>query len=118
MLLAIDIGNSHIVGGIFDQQHLRAAWRLSTDPTKTADEYGILSLSLLDSHGLSPSDITGCIMSSVVPPMTLIFKTMAQGFFKQHPVLVSHESPLGLTLQYQHPQEIGTDRLVQRGRSL
>ena len=112
MLLAIDIGNSHIVGGIFEQQHLRADWRLATDQTKTPDEYGILSLSLLKSHGIAPSDITGCIISSVVPPITVVFETMVKTFFQQDPILVSFQSPLGLTLRYEHPQEIGTDRLV------
>lgn len=112
MLLAIDIGNSHIVGGIFEGQHLRAAWRLATDPTKTADEYGILSLSLLDSHGLSTQDVSGCIMSSVVPPITQILESMVQTFFEQTPILVTPQSPLGLTLRYPNPQEIGTDRLV------
>ncbi len=112
MLLAIDIGNSHIVGGIFEGKQLRAAWRLATDQTKTADEYGILSLSLLDSHGLSTKDVSGCIMSSVVPPITQILESMVQTFFQQRPILVSPQSPLGLTLSYPNPQEIGTDRLV------
>ncbi len=112
MLLAIDIGNSHIVGGIFDGQQLRAAWRLATNQTKTADEYGILSLSLLDSYGVSPKDISGCIMSSVVPPITLTLKSMVQTFFQLSPILVTPESPLGLTLRYPNPREIGTDRLV------
>ncbi len=112
MLLTIDIGNSHIVGGIFEQQHLRAAWRLATDQTKTVDEYGILTLSLLDSHGISPSNITGSIISSVVPPITVLFESVVQTFFRQDPILVSFKSPLGLKLSYQHPQEIGTDRLV------
>ncbi|GJL51247.1 MAG: type III pantothenate kinase [Nitrospirales bacterium] len=112
MLLAIDIGNSHIVGGIFDHEHLRAAWRLATDQTKTTDEYGILSLSLLDSYSISTSQITGCIISSVVPPITVVFESMVKTFFKQNPIIVSYKSPLGLSLRYQHPQEIGTDRLV------
>ncbi|WP_447971788.1 type III pantothenate kinase [Nitrospira sp. M1] len=112
MLLAIDIGNSHIVGGIFEQQHLGAAWRFATDHTKTTDEYGILLLSLLNAHGLQPSDITGCIISSVVPPITVVFESMVKAFFNQSPILASFKSPLGLTLRYAHPQEIGTDRLV------
>ncbi|GJL55186.1 MAG: type III pantothenate kinase [Nitrospirales bacterium] len=112
MLLAIDIGNSHIVGGIFEHQHLSAAWRLATDHTKTTDEYGILLLSLLNSYAIQPSDITGCIISSVVPPITVVFDSMVKTFFNHHPIFASWESPLGLTLRYQHPQEIGTDRLV------
>ncbi|MCA9472198.1 MAG: type III pantothenate kinase [Nitrospirales bacterium] len=112
MLLAIDIGNTHIVGGIFENDHLRASWRLATDHTKTSDEYGILSLALLNSHRIAQSNITGCIISSVVPPLTIVFETMVQTYFGQHALVVNSQSPLGLTLRYQHPEEIGTDRLV------
>ena len=112
MLLAIDIGNSHIVGGIFEDNSLRADWRLATDHTKTADEYGIFFLSLLNSHRIAQANITGCIISSVVPPLTVTFQTMVQTYFEQQALVVNSQSPLGLTLRYQHPEEIGTDRLV------
>ena len=112
MLLAIDIGNSHIVGGVFEKDQLRTDWRFATDHTKTADEYGILFISLLHSYRITPADITGCIISCVVPPLTIVFETMVQTYFRHQALVVNSHSPLGLTLQYKHPEEIGTDRLV------
>ena len=112
MLLTIDIGNSHIVGGIFEGQELQVAWRLATDLTKTPDEYGILCISLLETHGVQPYKISGCIISSVVPPMTLTFEHMLESYFHQPPLVVSMNFPLGLTLRYDNTEEIGSDRLV------
>ena len=112
MLLAIDIGNSHIVSGIFEGQQLRGTWRLATDHTKTLDEYGILYTSLLETHKVHPSMISGAIISSVVPQMTLTIESMVEAFFHQRPLVVSTDFPHGLTLCYDNPEEIGTDRLV------
>ncbi|NKB82295.1 MAG: type III pantothenate kinase [Nitrospirales bacterium] len=112
MLLTVDVGNSQIVLGVFDQEKLRGSWRLATDVTKTADEYGVLVLSLLHTIEIHPPDIHGCIISSVVPPMTPIFECVSETYFQQSPLLVSSDFPFGLTLQYDNPQEIGTDRLV------
>ena len=59
MLLAIDIGNTNVVAGIFDGSTLLAHWRLATDPKTTADEYGVLCLSLMARDGRAPEQITG-----------------------------------------------------------
>lgn len=112
MLLAIDIGNSHIVSGIFEGQDLRGTWRVATDQTKTPDEYGILCTSLLATHGIHPNMISDSIISSVVPQMTLTFENMVESFFHQRPLVVSVAFPHGLTLRYDNPEEIGADRLV------
>ena len=112
MLLAIDIGNSHIVVGIFEGQQLQKSWRFATDHTKTADEYGSQLLPLLKFSGLQTHDISASIISSVVPPLTQMFVEMVETFFLQTPSLVTCDWPLGLTIRYDHPQEIGTDRLV------
>lgn len=112
MLLTLDIGNSHIVGGVFKDRTLRGAWRLATDPTKTADEYGIVVSSLVEIHGVSVRNLSGCIISSVVPPLTQTFESMVESFFHLSPLVVSTASPFGLSLRYDNPQEIGTDRLV------
>lgn len=112
MLLAIDLGNSHIVSGVFEGRHLVAVWRLSTDQTKTPDEYGVLYTSLMAAHRLQPDVISGCILSSVVPPLTLTFENMVESFFHQRPEVVSSDFPFDLTLCYDNPAEIGTDRLV------
>ena len=112
MLLAIDIGNSQIVCGVFQDSILISHWRLSTDHSKTPDEYSIVLRSLLQFHKILPGDILGCIVSSVVPPLTHIFDMLAQSLFGQQPLIVTSACPHGLILRYSNPEEIGTDRLV------
>ncbi len=112
MLLAIDIGNSNIVWGLFDGRDLRAHWRLATDARKTADDQRVVFLGLLESVGIKPEDVTGVIISSVVPALTPVFEHLAQTCFHRHALIVSAESPTGLTIRYQNPHEIGSDRLV------
>lgn len=112
MLLTIDIGNSQIVWGVFSHTQLAGSWRLATDLTKTPDEYGLAFISLLHNHDLATKQIDGCIISSVVPPVTPVIEAMVNSFFPPTPLIVTHDFPLGLTLRYVNPGEIGTDRLV------
>lgn len=112
MLLAIDIGNTNIVWGVFEGDTLVADWRVGTDPSKTTDEYAILLLDLLRVEGINPDRVTGVILSSVVPPLTPLFEELAEIYFHRRPLTVSCELDLGLTLRYENPREIGTDRIV------
>lgn len=112
MLLAIDIGNSHIVCGVFKEGALISHWRLSTDQSKTPDEYNIILRSLFEFNNVNPKDILGCIVSSVVPPLTHVFDMLAHSLLGQQPLFVTSACPHGLTLRYDNPEEIGTDRLV------
>ncbi len=112
MLLTIDIGNTQIVSGVFDGQTLQNSWRLSTEHTKTADEYGIVFASLIRESGIQAEEVHGTIISSVVPPLTPTIESMIETFFQHSPLIVSSDFPFGLTLDYANPQEIGTDRLV------
>ena len=112
MLLTIDLGNSQVVVGVFKDQELGGLWRLATDPAKTADEYGVRISSLMAEDGIKLQDISGCIMSSVVPRLTPTFEMMVQGLFHQDLTVVSANSPHELALRYDNPEEIGTDRLV------
>ena len=112
MLLAIDIGNSQIACGVLRENNLIADWRLATDHTKTPDEYDIILRSLLNIHKIELSSIHGCIISSVVPPLTKSFEVLLHAFIGKSPHIVTSSCPLGLTLRYDNPEEIGTDRLV------
>lgn len=111
-LLAIDIGNSNVVWGVFDNERLIADWRLGTDPAKTVDEYGILLLDLLGIKGINPESLDAVILSSVVPPLTALFEELAEKYLHHLPLTVSSELKTGLTLRYDNPEEIGTDRIV------
>ena len=112
MLLAIDIGNTNVVAGIFNGSTLLAHWRLATDPKTTADEYGVLCLSLMARDGRAPEQITGAIISSVVPALTETFESMVETSFGCMPITVSADMDTGLTLNYSNPREIGSDRIV------
>ncbi|HET6675191.1 MAG TPA: type III pantothenate kinase [Nitrospiraceae bacterium] len=112
MLLTIDIGNSNIVWGIFEGQTLLSHWRLATDQRRTEDEYGMLFQSLLERAGYNAAQVTGAILSSVVPVLTSTFEDMVQTYFLCCPVIVTPAIDSGLTLQYENPKEIGSDRIV------
>lgn len=112
MLLAIDIGNSNIVWGVFEGSTLLAHWRLATDPKATADEYGVLCLNLLTRTGRLPEQVDGAIVSSVVPALTGTFESMITAYFQRTPLIVSADMDTGLTIKYRNPREIGSDRIV------
>ncbi len=112
MLLALDIGNSQIVCGVFDNNILVANWRLSTNPVKTSDEYEISIHSLLATQSINPARITHSIICSVVPPLTQVFEEVIQTSLGHSPAIVTCHSPHGLILKYENPEEIGADRLV------
>ena len=112
MLLVVDIGNTNVVLGVYDGPSLKAHWRLATDAKTTSDEYGILFTNLLRAADLLPRQITGAMVSSVVPMLTGTFETLIEEYFHQRPLFVTSETDTGLTLRYANPKEIGSDRLV------
>ena len=112
MLLVVDIGNTNIVWGVYNDRTLVAHWRLATDVKRTSDEYGILFASLLSAAGISPHGLIGSIVSSVVPALTGTFEDMLEQYFHQRPLVVTSDMDTGLTLRYPNPKEIGSDRLV------
>lgn len=112
MLLVIDIGNTHVVFGIFKNEKLIGEWRIATHLHKTSDEYGILFADLLKAGKITVSKIKGAILSSVVPPLTPVFQEMTERYFSLAAMVVTHALKTGLKIQYDHPKEIGADRIV------
>lgn len=112
MLLAIDIGNTTVVWGIYEGQTLNGHWRLATEASKTADEYGILFVNILQQAGIDTKQITDAILSSVVPSLTAVFEEMVETYFKRTPLIVSSDLDMGIQIAYPNPREIGSDRLV------
>jgi len=112
MLLVVDIGNTNIVWGVYEDRTLAAHWRIATDVKKTSDEYGILFASLLAAVGIPTQRLTGAIVSSVVPALTGTVEQMLEEYFYQRALVVSSNTDTGLTLRYDNPKEIGSDRLV------
>ncbi len=112
MLFAIDIGNTNIVCGLFEQLTLKGHWRVATDPIKTSDEYGILVSDLFRAAGFQGYQITGVIISSVVPALTSVFEEVSELLFRHKAVIIRADLPLGLTIRLKNRDEIGSDRLV------
>ena len=112
MLLAIDIGNTNVVWGIYEGRTLTGHWRLATDASKTADEYGILFVNILQQAGIDTDRISDAIVSSVVPSLTAVFGEMVETYFKHTPLIVSSDLDMGIQIAYPNPGEIGSDRLV------
>ncbi len=112
MLLAIDVGNTNIVLGIFDGSTLVASWRLATDRGRTSDELGILIVQLLTHRGIDPHGIDGVVMASVVPPLTATTLAMGIRYFGRMPMNIEDIGNLGMRVRYETPSEVGADRLV------
>jgi type III pantothenate kinase len=113
MLLAIDIGNTNIVFALCDQDSTRAQWRIRTEAHRTADEYAVWLFALMQHQGYSPSDISGAILSSVVPDANFTLKSFIRQYLKVEPVLVTNgEVDLGINIRIDQPRELGADRLL------
>lgn len=113
MLLAIDIGNTQTVIGVFDDLHkLFHHWRISTMAKGTADEKGVIVADLLTLNGLRPADMSDVIISSVVPESTGAYTEMSSALFKIEPLIVDTSLIKGVKIDYKYPAEIGADRLV------
>ena len=112
MLLVIDVGNSNIVLGIYASDALMHHWRISTDKSRTSDEYGIMLQSLFSLASLSFLQIKAIIISSVVPPLTGVLETLCRDFFSLPPYIVGPGIKTGMQIQYDNPREVGADRIV------
>src|SRR6202049_1804818 len=112
MLLALDVGNTNTVLGVFRGSELIANWRLTTARDQTVDEYGILTRELFTLASLDPHEIRGVIISSVVPPLNATRKEMAERYFQVHALFVEPGIKTGMPVHYDNPQEVGADRIV------
>jgi len=117
MLLAIDIGNTNIVSGVFDGNRLIAKTRLATDHRVTADEYGVLLANILRLRGgLDDFDalkkIDAIALSSVVPALTSTFRQVSKTYFNIEPLVVGPGIRTELPVKYDDPRKVGADRIV------
>lgn len=112
MILVLDVGNTNIVIGIYDDNDLVSVWRLSTNSKRTADEYGIQVVQLFLRNDLNPLDIKGAIISSVVPNIMYSLEHMIIKYFKVSPIIVGPGVKTGINVKYDNPREVGADRIV------
>ncbi len=110
MFLAIDVGNTNIVLGLYDGAKLEHFWRLQTQVGRTADEYGITVRGLLE--GAGAKSVSGIAIASVVPPINRVLETLCQRYIGQKPLFIGPGVRTGLPILYDKPQEVGADRVV------
>ena len=122
MLLAIDVGNTQTVMGIYDLGDVNGAeagdglvdhWRLSTDPCRSADEMGVIIRSLLSTVGVDlDGDVVGLTVCSGVPRLLGAVRELARHRLNIHPVVVAPGTKTGMPIHYDNPKEVGADRIA------
>lgn len=113
MLLTIDIGNSNIVFGLYQQSQLKFKWRIVSDLKKTADDYAIDIIENLASNKIDVLTISGAIIASVVPNLTTVISVALAKFFSGNLVVINEKNLADIiAIELKNKQEIGTDRLV------
>ncbi len=112
MILTLDIGNTNIKTALFNGDDMVQYWRLSTDITKTSDEYGITIVSMFRHAGIEPAAVEGIIMSSVVPTINFTIEHMCQNYFGVAPMVIGPGIRTGINIRYENPRELGSDRIA------
>ena len=113
MLLTVDIGNTNIVGGLFNGAVLLQTFRLATSPRRTVDEYAALFAELFALRSVDTKAIDACIVASVVPPVTDIVLGAVTEVVGVQPLVVGGPGlKTGIRIRYDNPREVGADRIV------
>ncbi len=112
MLLAIDIGNTQTVAGLFSGEKLVGHWRLHTDKDRTSDETRLWLRSLLEMEGFSPDQLDGVVVSSVVPSVTARFRAVGSRMTGGEVVVIEPGVKTGMPILIDNPREVGADRVV------
>lgn len=112
MIICLDVGNTNIKFAVYDGDELKISFRVATEYKKTSDEYGGQLISILLNNGLSASDITGGIISSVVPQLDFTLERMCRIYLKIEPIMLVPGLKTGLNLKVDNAKEVGADRVV------
>ena len=124
MLLVLDVGNTNTVLGVFDRApkgadsnshqygHLAANWRVATVVTQTVDEYGVLFRNLFAMGDVEVKNISGIVISSVVPPLDSVLRQVCEKYFGTTPLFIEPGVKTGMPVHYDNPAEVGADRIV------
>lgn len=112
MLFIVDVGNTNIALGLYQQKKRVHDWRIHTNHQATYDEYAIIIKSLFMQANLSFETVTGCVVSSVVPPLTETICDFSRKYFSLEPVVLGPGVKTGLNILYDDPREVGADRIA------
>lgn len=112
LIFAIDVGNSNITIGIFDNDELIGTFRMTTKIPRTSDEYGIFLESILISRKIDKVNITDVIIASVVPNIMYSLINGIKKYFLVNPIIVGPGIKTGIKIVTANPREVGADRIV------
>jgi type III pantothenate kinase len=112
MLLVIDVGNTNVTLGIFENNDLKLSFRATTQITRTSDEYGLLLVDLIKSRNISVKDIDAVTISSVVPKVMHSLTSAIIKYFNVTPLIIGAGTKTGIKIAATNPKEIGADRVV------
>jgi len=112
MLLAIDVGNTSIAYGVFDDEDLISTFSIETNKNSTQSEFSTILSKSLNEKKINPSKINSSIISCVVPEIMDIISDTIKDLFDTLPVVVSHTSKTNMPILYDDPEEVGADRIV------
>jgi len=112
MILVFDVGNTNIVLGVYDERVLIHHWRVSTEKSRTMDEYAVVIKNLFDFSGLTFQEIDAVVISSVVPPVNQTLEGLTRKYFDVEPLVVGPGVKTGMPVLMDNPREVGADRIV------
>ena len=112
MMLALDVGNSQIYAGVFDQDVIRLKFRMSSVQTSSSDEYGLFLKAALRENGVDPEQIREIAICSVVPDKIHSLRNCCRKYFNLEPFIIQAGVKTGLKIKYRNPLEVGADRIA------
>ncbi|MGJ4849838.1 type III pantothenate kinase [Bacillota bacterium Meth-B3] len=112
MILTLDIGNTNIKTALFEGEELLNYWRISTNRSMSSDEYGMLLNNLFTFGGRRMNDVTGIVMSSVVPTINFTIDHMCRNYLGRAPMMVGPGIKTGINIKYENARELGSDRIA------
>ena len=112
MLLAVDVGNTQSVFGLFERERLLEHWRVATEAERTGDEIGALVARLLELRDLGFDDVSGVCLSTTVPPLVRSYTEFAERYAEARILVVGPGTKTGIPVRYDDPREVGPDRIV------
>lgn len=110
--LAIDVGNTNTVLGVYQDAELIGHWRMSSQPGRTTDEMKVFLRGFFESEGMSTSEVGSIAIASVVPALTPMFEQVVRCLFKIAPLIIGPGVRTGMSIRYDDPREVGADRIV------
>ena len=112
MLIAVDAGNTHTVVGLFEGDELLDHWRIATNAARTSDEHALLVSQFLGQYDRGFDDVLGMVVSSTVPRLTAVLRTLAERYLSVAPVVLEPGTRSGIPILYDNPRQVGPDRIA------